>query len=239
LAATDKQRQRFRATIRNMADANQPDEAAAIVIKANSEWVNEFILSQTGRDTPAPEPVAPSPSLTPEQTAALVDDLINEDREEFEAGVYKIIAEKTGLNYREFFRVAMTDKDQELRAAINNGDCATLSPAEVADIVIEDSSEAVAAHLQSLTTLPAHTDDDEGDPRVGVINQIVFEKTGLNYLEFFTDREIDQFVEILHDDAQKGVAPAITAGKVIERFKGYVLAHFMSLTGIAPGMTVR
>src|SRR5271165_6851446 len=72
-----------------------------------------------------------------------------------------------------------------------------------------------------------------------IINEIVFENTGINYRSFFTLEERAKFDEIICDDYLNKVSPSITAGKVIERFKGHVLAHFMSLTGIAPGMVVR
>jgi hypothetical protein len=216
--------------------------------------------------------------------------------------VYKIIAEKTGINYREAFKVATTEKSREaLGQSIFDAALKNQTPSEVADMVIEANSETIEGYIHSLTTLADAGDDEDELPapeaeaaayrlqvtdRVAagpkgefwsslpqctknliyeyieefrrknetleatvdtisislqrlIVNEIVFENTGLNYRAFFTEREEEQFHKIVYSDYLNNVPPSITAGKVIEKFRGYVLAHFMSLTGIAPGMAVK
>jgi hypothetical protein len=239
-------------------------------------------------DTPEPPPApAPVPArLTNEQ---------------FAAEVYKIITERTGINYQEAYKLCITKEGQEKIHELILSFANQNTPDKAADLVIDSYSNFIKRHVQSLTALYEGRDDGYEHPTPSpesaeyrrqvmeqvaeyppnglwnrlpqriknhfyvdieryrrdndtlqmavwrivsglhgfIINEIVFENTGLNYRMFFTESERAQFDKIICDDYLNNVSSSITAGKVIERFKGHVLAHFMSLTGIAPGMVVR
>jgi hypothetical protein len=179
--------------------------------------------------------------------------------EQHEAQVYKIIMDKTGINYQEAFKMIGGGDDEILRRYQEE-------PDQVADDIIKRWGPSVECCIEELISWePNDTPKNDFIPyreimerREGKelsfnqlseamysyslrVNKLVFDITGLNYdlILRMNENKGGEFDDLIKEDFYKVQSPPITAGKAIERFKGRVLANFMSLTGIAPGMVVR
>jgi hypothetical protein len=185
--------------------------------------LSEYMLAQMPGeyemlDMAEPEPVAPAPR-----------------GDEFEAEVYAAIQKTTGCNYREYFhRQATPASAERVRNLILTSEGSTDA---LADLVIEANKDELKDYIEALTAPMEYADDYEA--RYSRVNQIVFENTGFNLVVFFNGPEEVEFEKMVDSDLKQSVDPAVTAGKVIQRFKPHVAAHFMVLSGAADKAVVR